>query len=146
MTWRTHAVAFLVGAVMATSLVAAHVTDPRMVLGFLDVFGQWNPAIAYFMVGSIASFSVVYRLVRPREVAVLGDEICVPSSSAIDARMVGGAAVFGVGWGLTGLCPGPAIASIATGGVSILAFVAAMAAAMLIVQPTFTRRAARSAT
>lgn len=146
MRWRTNGISLVVGAVMATSLVAAHVTDPKIVLGFLDFFGHWNPALTYFMVGSMVSFGLVYRFVRRREVTAFGDALRVPTSNTIDAKLVGGAALFGIGWGMTGLCPGPALASLASGGTSILAFVAAMAVGMLLLDPKFHRVVVRGAT
>lgn len=123
-------VAFLVGAVMAASLVAGHVTHPDLIVGFLDVFGDWNSGLMFFMTGSVLPYFVFHRVATARGRAVLGGGICVPANTRVDAKLIGGSAIFGLGWGLVGVCPGPALTSIAAGGPHVLAFVAAMAAGM----------------
>ena len=104
--------------------------DPAKVLGFLDVAGAWDPTLAFVMAGALIVMAPATwwsrRLARP----VLAEAFDRPAKTAIDARLVGGALLFGTGWGLVGFCPGPAIASLAYGLAPSLAFVAAMAAGM----------------
>lgn len=124
----------VVGLVFGLGLLVSGMSDPNKVLAFLDVAaiarGQWDPSLALVMAGAIGVALPGYRLVlaapRPR----FADRFQLPSSTAIDARLVVGAALFGVGWGLVGLCPGPALVSLATGGRAALLFVGAMLAGM----------------
>jgi uncharacterized membrane protein YedE/YeeE len=132
MRWIRGLVAFAVGAVMAASLVSGHVTHPRLILGFLDVFGDWDPGLMFFMTGCVMPYFVLHRAVRRRGKAALAGELCLPSSTKIDAKLIGGAAIFGLGWGMVGVCPGPVLASMVAGGPSALGFIAAMAAGMIV--------------
>jgi hypothetical protein len=121
-------VAFAVGSVMAAALVVGHIANPKTVQGFLDVFGEWNPALLVFMTGCVLPYFVLNRIAQRRGAPVLEGEICVASKTQIDSKLIAGSAIFGFGWGLVGVCPGPAFASMATGGADVLGFVAAMAA------------------
>ena len=124
-------VGFLCGALFAVGLVLAGMTDPNKVIAFLDVTGVWDPSLAFVMGGAIAVFMPGYFLLaRRRRTPILTRSFEVPNTKIIDARLLGGAAVFGVGWGTSGFCPGPAITSVATGSVGALIFVGGMAAAM----------------
>jgi uncharacterized protein len=118
------------GLLFGAGLVVSGMADPRNVLGFLDVSGAggpWNPNLAAVMVGAIAVHALALRLGRRRRAfAVDGD------APWIDARLVGGAAIFGVGWGLAGYCPGPAIVSLGFGAAPAWAFVGAMIAGVLL--------------
>jgi uncharacterized membrane protein YedE/YeeE len=120
------AAAFVIGLVFAAGLVIAGMTTPAKVIGFLDVGGAWDGSLAFVMVGAIAVFLPVFRLSRRRARPLLADRFDSPVPAPIDARLLGGAALFGVGWGLGGYCPGPALASLLGGGLSALVFVAAM--------------------
>lgn len=129
-------VALLSGILFAVGLAIAGMTDPAKVIAFLDVTGQrvpWDPSLALVMAGAIASYSSAYWWSK----RALRKPLFAPSfaelrGSGLDRRLLGGAAIFGVGWGLAGYCPGPAIVSLATGSASALAFCAAMAAGFWI--------------
>lgn len=119
--------AFASGALFGAGLLLSGMTKPSKVIGFLDVLGAWDPSLLLVMVGAIAAHATTRRLVR----APLHDaRFHVPERTAIDRRLLVGAAVFGVGWGLAGFCPGPALVTAAGGGTAAMAFVAAMAIAL----------------
>ena len=125
------AVAFAAGVLFAVGLAISGMTQPSKVLGFLDLFGRWDPSLLVVMAAAIAVFFPVFRLSKRRERPFLADAFFSPASSGVDRRVVAGAAIFGVGWGASGYCPGPAIASISAGGVGLLAFVGTMLLGML---------------
>lgn len=115
-----------VGLIFGLGLVISGMADPAKVQNFLDVAGAWDPSLAFVMAGAIAVALPGYWLVRRRTRPLLGGSFAAPATSAIDTRLVAGAAIFGVGWGLAGFCPGPAVASLALGASGTLAFVPAM--------------------
>ena len=125
--------AFVAGAVFSAGLCISGMTQPAKVLAFLDVAGAWDPSLAFVMVGAIGVASLAFLASARRAAPVLDDRFRVPSRRArIDAKLLMGAALFGVGWGLSGLCPGPAIVSIASGQLGAIVFVASMIAGMAI--------------
>lgn len=111
-----HVVVFFSGFLFALGLGIAGMTQPEKIVGFLDFTGKWDASLAMVMVGAIGVHLVAYRLIRRRAAPLLAPGFSVPSSDRIDRRLVIGAAVFGLGWGLAGYCPGPALVSLATGG------------------------------
>lgn len=121
-------VAFGCGALFALGLGIGGMTQPSRVLAFLDVSGEWDPALALVMLGAIAVYAPVYRLAVRRDRPVLAAAWDLPARRDVDGRLVIGAALFGVGWGLAGLCPGPALTALASGEPAALLFVAAMLA------------------
>jgi hypothetical protein len=123
------AVALLSGALFGTGLVISGMTRPDKVIGFLDLFGSWDPTLMFVMVGAIVVHFTAYRLIRRRSAPVLASTWSLPTRRDIDVRLVVGAAIFGVGWGLAGYCPGPAVTSLAKGAGPIV-FVGAMLAGM----------------
>jgi len=126
-------VAAFVGALFALGLGVSGMTDPRNVLGFLDLTGGvWNPTLAFVMGGALLIHAPLVRIARGRPRPRFADRFDCPTRSAIDAKLVAGAAVFGVGWGLAGYCPGPALVSAAAGALPAIVFVAAMIAGMAI--------------
>lgn len=129
---RAVALAVLAGAVFAIGLAVSGMTVPAKVTGFLDVGGAWDPTLALVMAGAIAVYAPVVRIVRRRRRPLASEQFHWPTPRAIDARLVGGAAIFGVGWGLSGYCPGPALTSIGSGAASALVFVAAMIAGIVV--------------
>jgi uncharacterized membrane protein YedE/YeeE len=124
-------VAFVSGLLFAIGLGIAGMTNPHKVLAFLDVFGDWDPSLMFVMAGAILVYAPVYRLLRAREVPTFADRFHWPTRTDIDAKLVIGSAMFGIGWGLSGLCPGPALVAVATGATPFLVFGAAMLVGML---------------
>jgi uncharacterized membrane protein YedE/YeeE len=106
--------------------------DPAVVLGFLDPAGDWNPALAFVMAAAVGVTSVGYRLLFRRGRPLWAERFALPTATALDARLLGGAALFGIGWGLAGYCPGPALASLAALQPGTLVFVVAMLAGMIL--------------
>jgi uncharacterized membrane protein YedE/YeeE len=125
-------VAALAGAVFAIGLAVSGMTEPAKVTGFLDVGGAWDPTLALVMLGAIAVYAPIARIAQRRERPLLSERFHWPAERGIDARLLGGAAIFGVGWGLSGYCPGPALTSIGSGAASALVFAAAMIAGIAI--------------
>lgn len=122
---------FLIGVVFAIGLGISGMTQPLVVLAFLDVFGDWNPALAFVMGGAVTVTFVGYRLVLGRGQPLLGARFDLPTRRDVDARLLGGATLFGLGWGLAGFCPGPALTALASGSLDVLVFVVAMFAGFL---------------
>jgi uncharacterized membrane protein YedE/YeeE len=122
--------AFAVGLVFGLGLIVSGMSDPSKVLGFLDLAGQWDPSLGFVMGGAVLVGLVAFRIAGKRERALLGGMMQLPAARHIDRRLVLGSLAFGIGWGLAGYCPGPALASLATGGVKPLIFSAAMLAGM----------------
>jgi uncharacterized protein len=118
---------FLAGVVFAIGLGISGMTRPIKVIGFLDFFGAWDASLAFVMIGAIAVYFLAYRMSRSMRAPILAAEFSIPKRTDFDARLVIGAALFGVGWGLAGFCPGPAITSLASGAVPVAVFVVAMA-------------------
>ena len=118
--------AFVAGLVFGLGLIVAGMVNPAKILGFLDIAGKWDPSLALVMAGAIAVGLVAFALARRRTMSALGLPMQLPSASALDARLVGGSLVFGIGWGLAGFCPGPAIVAIGAGYAKAAVFVAAM--------------------
>jgi uncharacterized protein len=132
--------AFLAGALFVAGLVLGGMTQPRKVRAFLDVTGRWDPSLAFVMLGAVATYALLYRLSRRRAEPWCGGSFSLPAQRRVDARLVLGAVLFGVGWGLVGLCPGPAVAVLATGSGRVLVFMAALLLGMWLVR---FRQAAR---
>jgi uncharacterized membrane protein YedE/YeeE len=131
--------ALLSGLVFGIGLVLSGLANPAKVLGFLDIAGRWDPSLVLVMTAAVATAMLGFAAARRRVTSYLGVTLDVAASRAIDARLVGGSAVFGVGWGITGFCPGPAVVGIGTGELKAVVFVAAMVLGMalfeLIEQP-----------
>ena len=121
---------FLIGLVFGIGLILSGLTDPGKVLGFLDLAGPWDPSLLFTMGGAVLVTAAGFRLAKRRGRALFGAPIRFPTSTDIDRRLVLGSVAFGVGWGLAGFCPGPALASIGTGIPGPLIFVIAMVAGM----------------
>ncbi|MDQ0457868.1 YeeE/YedE family protein [Rhizobium paknamense] len=118
------------GLLFGMGLAVSGMIDPAKVLGFLDVAGNWDPALAFVMGGALIPSFLAYRIQNQRSRPMLTQQFHVPQGRTIDRRLIGGAILFGLGWGLVGLCPGPAIAALITGKWEILLFCAAMLAGM----------------
>lgn len=124
--------ALLTGLLFGLGLILSGMTDPSKVIGFLDLTGNWDPSLALVMGGAVMIGLLAFRFTANRSQAVLGDAMRIPTARHIDRRLVLGGLTFGVGWGLAGYCPGPAVASLASGGTKPLLFVAAMLVGMAI--------------
>lgn len=122
--------ALCAGLVFGLGLIVSGMTDPSKVTGFLDLAGAWDPSLALVMGGAIGVGLIAFRLARKRSKAIFGGPMQLPAARQIDRRLVLGGLTFGVGWGLAGYCPGPALASLATGGSKPLIFTAAMLVGM----------------
>lgn len=124
-------IALLAGLIFGAGLVLGGMTDPAKVVGFLDIAGQWDPSLAFVMGCALCITVPTYQLLMPARAQPLFEKrFYLPTRTDLDTQLIGGAALFGIGWGLAGLCPGPAIASLYTLNPQILAFVVAMIAGM----------------
>jgi uncharacterized membrane protein YedE/YeeE len=127
-------VQFVIGLVFGLGLVIAGMSDPAKVLNFLDLAaiptGGWDASLAFVMAGAIAVTFIGFKLVLRRSQPVFGGKFHLPTATDIDARIIAGPAIFGIGWGLAGFCPGPAFTALTTGGSPALVFVAAMLVGM----------------
>lgn len=138
--------ALLTGLIFGLGLIISGMTDPSKVIGFLDLAGKWDPSLAFVMGGAILVGLFAFRFAATRKQAILGGPIRLTTMRHIDRRLVLGALAFGAGWGLAGYCPGPALASLATGGKPLI-FTIAMLAGMAIfeIRERITRLAAKKA-
>ncbi|MCW0181681.1 MAG: YeeE/YedE family protein [Zavarzinia sp.] len=126
--------ALVAGLIFGLGLALAGMTDPAKVIGFLDLAGAWNPALAFVMGAGVIVTFIGYRLVLARPKPVLEAKFQIPTRTDIDAPLVVGAALFGIGWGLAGYCPGPALSSLIAGNGEVFALVGAMIAGMITVR------------
>ena len=120
----------LAGLVFGFGLLISGMADPNKVLGFLDIAGPWDPSLALVMAGAIGVGVVAFTVARKRTVSFLGAEMKLPAARHIDRRLILGSMLFGVGWGIAGLCPGPALVSLGTGQIKAMVFVTAMVTGM----------------
>ncbi len=123
---------FIIGLIFGIGLILAGMTDPSKVIGFLDLTGSWDPSLAFVMGGAILVGVLAFRFAHQRTANFLGGAMRLPTSRDIDLRLVGGSLVFGIGWGMAGFCPGPALTALGTGNPKAAIFVAAMIAGMAI--------------
>jgi len=124
-------VSLIAGILFGAGLVIGGMTDPGKVIGFLDLAGRWDPSLAFVMGAALCVTLPVFQfVVRGRARPVLGPRYYLPTRTDLDPQLLIGSVLFGIGWGIAGLCPGPAIANLASGAPEVLAFVAAMIAGM----------------
>ena len=122
----------LAGLVFGLGLIVSGMANPAKVLGFLDLAGRWDPSLAFVMAGDIAVGVVAFAIARRRTVSFLGAEMKLPMARHLDRRLVGGGLLFGVGWGVAGFCPGPALVALGMGESKAAVFVVAMLVGMAI--------------
>lgn len=122
--------ALAAGALFGVGLAMSGMTDPRRVLGFLDLFGDFDPTLLFVLGGAAGTTVLLFRLVLRRGRPLWSGQFRIPDKRDVDARLLGGAALFGIGWGIAGYCPGPALAGLGIGSVEALWFVPAMLAGM----------------
>jgi uncharacterized membrane protein YedE/YeeE len=132
-------VALFAGALFGVGLAISGMMNPAKIIGFLDIAGNWDPTLAFVMGGALLVTIPAFRLILNRPRPILADGFALPTRSALDTRLLGGSALFGVGWGLSGFCPGPAVAALTTGLTPVFAFVAAMIAGMTVYTWVFER-------
>ena len=128
-------VALACGGLFGAGLVVSGMTDTARVQGFLDLFGAWDPTLMFVMGGAIIPMAIAWQIAARREAAVLGSPLPAPPSTRFDARLITGGLLFGMGWGLSGFCPGPAFASLSFGGTGGVVFTLSMLAAMVVARP-----------
>jgi len=126
-----HLLIFLAGLLFSSGLIVSGMINPEKVLGFLDILGNWDPSLAFVMAGAVLVNIIGYRLARQRTAPLFETAFSVPATSQIDRPLIVGAVLFGLGWGLAGFCPGPAIAALPTAPGQTLVFVAAMLVGMV---------------
>ncbi|EIM24850.1 DUF6691 family protein [Microvirga lotononidis] len=124
--------AFASGLLFGLGLIVSQMVNPAKVLGFLDIFGHWDPSLALVMGVAVAMSALGTLVARRRGMPVLAPCLEIPTRRDLDPRLIGGAALFGIGWGLVGLCPGPALVGLTFGPWEVLVFVAAMIVGMAI--------------
>ena len=137
---------YLIGLIFGIGISISGMANPAKVLNFFDIAGTWDPSLACVMGGAVTVAFVGYRLVFRRARPVLDTRFHLPEATQLDARLIGGSALFGVGWGIAGFCPGGALPALGTGRIEVFAFVAALIAGILIARAliarTLTTRAA----
>lgn len=138
--WWARLMPLLVGLLFGAGLHVSGMTDPQKVLGFLDVAGDWDPTLAFVMGGALLVTGPVFFLLRDRQSPWFAPRFLLPTLTRVDRPLLEGAALFGVGWGLVGLCPGPALANLMSAQGDVLLFVAAMMAGMLLHDRVLGRR------
>ncbi len=135
---------YLIGLVFGIGISISGMANPAKVLNFFDVAGAWDPSLIFVMGGAVVVAFVGYRVVLRRSRPVFDRDFHVPSSKTIDARLIGGSAIFGIGWGIAGFCPGGALPALGTGRSEVILFTIAMMAGILIARALstqFSRRA-----
>ncbi len=137
---------YLIGLVFGTGIALSGMANPAKVLNFFDIAGNWDPSLIFVMGGALVTTFIGYRLVFGRAAPVLADTFQVPVNRTIDARLLGGSVVFGVGWGIAGFCPGGALPALGTGRWEVYAFTAAVIAGIFIAKFLQTQGGARRVT
>jgi uncharacterized protein len=123
---------FFAGFVFGTGLIVSGLVNPVKVLGFLDLAGRWDPSLALVMAGAVAVAAPAFALAGRRRWTLLGTPMALPTAGGIDVRLMVGSLAFGIGWGLVGFCPGPALVALGAGKLKAIVFVAAMLAGMMV--------------
>ncbi len=124
--------AFAAGLLFGLGLIASEMVNPAKVIGFLDLFGAWDPSLAFVMGGALVTTFIGYSFVLKRERPINAPKFDLPTKTDLDARLIGGASLFGIGWGMAGYCPGPAIAALPFMYTETFIFVAAMVVGMAV--------------
>ena len=135
--------ALIIGAIFGIGLAIAGMLNPAKVVGFLDVFGDWDPSLALVMGGGVLVNAIGLRFVLEREAPIQSAEFLLPTASSIDKPLVAGSVIFGIGWGISGLCPGPVVASLLLNSNAMLPFFGMLIAGLLLGQIVMRLVAAR---
>ena len=128
------------GLIFGAGLTIGGMTDPARVRGFLDIFGDWDPTLVFVMGGALIVMAVAWRVQRRMKRPIFGESFSLPDRQDLDIRLIAGSALFGIGWGIAGICPGPAVASLALVPAQVLPFLLAMIAGMAIYRVLFERK------
>jgi uncharacterized membrane protein YedE/YeeE len=136
---------FIAGLVFGLGLIVSGLAAPAKVLGFLDLAGSWDPSLVFVMAGAVAVGAFAFAVARKRTVSFLGLQMALPTADHIDRRLVVGSLLFGIGWGMAGFCPGPALVTLGMGQVKAVVFFVAMVAGMGIFELLERRGEARAA-
>lgn len=131
---RSVSVALASGTIFGAGLALGGMTDPARVRGFLDLFGAWDPTLAFVMGGALIVMALAWLLQKSMQRPLFAEKFALPDRSDLTPRLIGGSALFGIGWGIAGLCPGPGFAALAIDAPSAAVFIAAMLAGMLLVR------------
>ena len=138
--------ALLAGALLGIGLIVSGMANPAKVLGFLDVSGAWDPSLAFVMGGAVLVGAFAFTFARKRTVSLLGLQMRMPAATGPDQRLVAGSLLFGIGWGIAGFCPGPALVALGMGEQKAMVFVAAMLSGMALFELLERRGVGRTAT
>lgn len=130
----------IAGLVFGAGLLVSGMANPAKVLGFLDLAGRWDPSLAFVMAGAIAVGAIAFAVARDRTVSFLGQAMRMPTARHVDRRLVGGSLLFGIGWGIAGFCPGPALVATGMGELKAAVFLVAMLAGMGVFELVERRR------
>ena len=125
---------FLIGLIFGIGIVISGMANPAKVLNFFDIAGTWDPSLMFVMGGALIATFIGYRFVLRRSAPLLDTQFHLPTRKDLDLRLIGGSAVFGVGWGISGFCPGGALPALGTGRVEVFIFVAALIAGIVFVR------------
>lgn len=131
--------ALIAGILFGIGLAVSQMVNPEKVIGFLDLFGQWDPSLAFVMGGALIVTMLGYRFATSKPQPVFEREFRIPANKQIDGRLAIGSVLFGMGWGLVGLCPGPAVAALLVGGLPVFVFFSAMIVGMALFELFDTR-------
>lgn len=134
----------LAGLVFGAGLLVSGMANPAKVLGFLDLAGRWDPSLAFVMAGAIAVGAIAFAVARKRTASFLGQAMRMPTARHVDRRLVGGSLLFGIGWGIAGFCPGPALVATGMGELKAAVFLVAMLAGMGVFELVERRRSVGS--
>ncbi len=134
-----HLIAFGVGLIFGIGLLISGMTQPEKIFGFLDIFGRWDPSLAFVMGGALAVAAPGFYFAQKRGKSAFGEPLALPKKQDIDPRLLSGALIFGIGWGLAGVCPAPAIVNLGFASGPAYVFAAAMIAGMALYSFTLGR-------
>ena len=137
--------AFIVGIVFGTGIAISGMINPAKVLNFFDIAGTWDPSLIFVMGGALVTTFIGYRLVLRRDAPVIEETFQLPLARDIDARLIGGSAVFGLGWGIAGFCPGAAVPALGSGKWEVALFVAALLAGLWVARAIRDRQTGKGA-
>ena len=131
---------YIVGLVFGLGIAISGMINPAKVLNFFDLFGTWDPSLVFVMGGALVTTFIGYRIVWRRPAPMLEGAFQLPTNAKLDARLIGGSAVFGLGWGIAGFCPGAALPALGTGQAGVFAFVAALLAGIWAARAVLARQ------